>query len=58
MCKKPCVVGGWMDGWMDGWKDGKAGLKIAYSNQKRQLKDPNCRFISKESIYLDFFDQI
>ena len=29
---------GWMDGqigrWMDGWADGRAGLKIAYSNQK------------------------
>ena len=35
-------VGRWMDGWMDGWvggwvdrwMEGKAGLKIAYSNQK------------------------
>ena len=25
---------GWMDGWVDGWMDGKAGLRIAYSNQK------------------------
>ena len=25
---------GWVDGWMDGWMDGKAGLRIAYSNQK------------------------
>ena len=25
---------GWMDGWMGGWVDGKAGLRIAYSNQK------------------------
>jgi hypothetical protein len=24
----------WMDGWMDGWMAGKAGLRIAYSNQK------------------------
>jgi hypothetical protein len=23
-----------MDGWMDGWMAGKAGLRIAYSNQK------------------------
>ena len=23
-----------MDGWKDGWKEGKAGLRIAYSNQK------------------------
>ena len=27
-------VEGWMGGWMDGWVDGKAGLRIAYSNQK------------------------
>ena len=25
-----------MDGWMDGWVDGEAGLRIAYSNQKRE----------------------
>ena len=25
---------GWMDGWMDGWMEEKAGLRIAYSNQK------------------------
>jgi hypothetical protein len=25
---------GWMDGWMGGWMGGKAGLRIAYSNQK------------------------
>jgi hypothetical protein len=23
-----------MGGWMDGWMEGKAGLRIAYSNQK------------------------
>jgi hypothetical protein len=27
-------VGGWVGGWMDGWMEGKAGLRIAYSNQK------------------------
>jgi hypothetical protein len=27
-------VDGWMGGWMDGWMEGKAGLRIAYSNQK------------------------
>ena len=35
-------VDGWVDGWMDEWMDGwmvawvgaKAGLRIAYSNQK------------------------
>jgi hypothetical protein len=28
---------GWMGGWMDGWMGGKAGLRIAYSNQKELL---------------------
>ena len=28
-------LGRWQDGWKDGWKDGKAGLRIAYSNQKK-----------------------
>ena len=27
-------MGGWVDGWMDGWMEVKAGLRIAYSNQK------------------------
>ena len=27
-------MGGWMGGWVGGWMDGKAGLRIAYSNQK------------------------
>jgi hypothetical protein len=27
-------LAGWMDGWVDGWMAGKAGLSIAYSNQK------------------------
>ena len=25
---------GWVDGWMGGWMGVKAGLRIAYSNQK------------------------
>jgi hypothetical protein len=25
---------GWMGGWVGGWVAGKAGLRIAYSNQK------------------------
>ena len=32
---------GWMEGRMDGWMEGKAGLRIAYSNQKmikKQMK--------------------
>ena len=33
-CKKVGWVEGWVDGWMDGWVGGKAGLRIAYSNQK------------------------
>ena len=28
---------GWMDGWMGGWVEAKAGLRIAYSNQKFSL---------------------
>ena len=24
----------WMDGWMGGWMEARAGLRIAYSNQK------------------------
>ena len=28
-----------MDGWMDGWVEAKAGLRIAYSNQKLNLKN-------------------
>ena len=31
-------VDGWMDGWVDGSKDSKAGLKIAYSNQKSKYE--------------------
>ena len=30
---KPWTV----EGWMDGWKEAKAGLRIAYSNQKAWL---------------------
>ena len=29
---------GWVGEWMDGWMDGKAGLRIAYSNQKLSSK--------------------
>jgi hypothetical protein len=29
------LLGGWVGGWMDGWMEGKAGLRIAYSNQKQ-----------------------
>ena len=28
---------GWMGGWVNGWMGGKAGLRIAYSNQKPHL---------------------
>jgi hypothetical protein len=27
-----------MDGWVGGWMGGKAGLRIAYSNQKEDAK--------------------
>ena len=29
---------GWVDEWVDGWMDVEAGLRIAYSNQKSDLK--------------------
>jgi hypothetical protein len=29
-------LAGWVGGWVDGWVAGKAGLRIAYSNQKAQ----------------------
>ena len=32
---------GWKDGWMDGWMDAKAGLRIAYSNQKLRVNSDN-----------------
>ena len=37
---------GWVDGWMGGWMDGKAGLRIAYSNQKYKIMviTKNCKF--------------
>ena len=42
--RKPwTVLDGWMDGWMGGWVDGwveaKAGLRIAYSNQKSKIAE-------------------
>ena len=32
--KQQSLVTGWMGGWKDGWMEAKAGLRIAYSNQK------------------------
>ena len=29
-----------MDGWMGGWKEAKAGLRLAYSNQKFATNKP------------------
>ena len=43
-----CLVqnlGEWMEGWMDGRMEGKAGLRIAYSNQK--LVNLNCNFFQR-----------
>ena len=37
VCEKPCVVEGRKDGRVDGWMGGKAGLRIAYSNQKYDI---------------------
>ena len=51
-----CLVqnlGEWMDGRKDGWKDGrkegKAGLRIAYSNQKYKILviTKNCKFCTQ-----------
>jgi hypothetical protein len=32
---------GWMGGWVDGWVEVKAVSRIAYSNQKCVLFQPN-----------------
>ena len=40
LCKK---LWSWMGGWMDVWMGGKAGLRIAYSNQKRMCNQ-NSRY--------------
>jgi hypothetical protein len=37
-----------MDGWVGGWMGGKAGLRIAYSNQKK--KDFVLFCVKQESI--------
>jgi hypothetical protein len=37
-------VGGWVGEWVDGWVEGKAGLRIAYSNQKTKLNLISCIF--------------
>ena len=43
---------GWVDGWMDGWVGGKAGLRIAYSNQKSHELFDHCRkFKSRHTSY-------
>ena len=34
ICAQKVECSGWMGGWVDGWMDVKAGLRIAYSNQK------------------------
>ena len=34
-----------MGGWVDGWMDGKAGLRIAYSNQKSKTLNILCEKI-------------
>ena len=45
-------VGGWVDGWMGGWMEAKAGLRIAYSNQKQMIDLIYfCERITKTSKY-------
>jgi hypothetical protein len=29
---------GWVGGWVGGWMEGRAGIRIAYSNQKLSKK--------------------
>ena len=38
-----------MGGWMDGWMEAKAGLRIAYSNQKHIMLviSKNCKICSE-----------
>ena len=42
-------MNGWMNVWMDGWMSGRAGLEIAYGNQKRGN-------VFKEWSYISFGD--
>jgi hypothetical protein len=48
-------MGGWMDGWVGGWMEGKAGLRIAYSNQKLLIK---LHQLQPEAFILFFLSQI
>ena len=48
---KPWTVDGWQEGWMDGWMEAKAGLRIAYSNQKYILT------VTLQPKMLDNFDE-
>ena len=34
--KLKTLDGGWKEGWKEGRMEGKAGLRIAYSNQKQK----------------------
>ena len=46
--RKKVGCSGWMDGWVGGWMEVKAGLRIAYSNQKLILVvSKNCKICSK-----------
>jgi hypothetical protein len=36
-----------LDGWMAGWLAGKAGLRIAYSNQKLRSESEFIYFLNK-----------
>ena len=53
-----------MDGWMEGRKDGKAGLRIAYSNQKcldiklMRLASPNRIDVVESNLESEFARQI
>ena len=49
-------MSGWMDGWMDGWMEAKAGLRIAYNNQKYFFTTLGCLLVklSEKNCQSDF----
>ena len=50
-------MGEWMDGWMGGWVGGKAGLRIAYSNQKWSKLIKKVKINPRFPSFLIKFDQ-
>ena len=44
-------VDGWMDEWVDGWMDGRAGLRIAYRNQKKPIQPTSSIFLHSGTFF-------